>query len=77
MSKQTNNVLPRTDRISFEQRKAGPECGPTPKLFGQGADIRFVLPSGDIVQSNPRAYNKLSAAAKEEVVQGVMSALVE
>lgn len=46
-----------------------------PPNMGTGANIRFITPAGDVVQSNPREYRKLGKGQKEAVIDGIMAAL--
>jgi len=59
-----------------KRRKARPEdpqCGPTPKYFGTGANIRIVTPAGSI-QTSPREYLRMDKSARKQTVANILAA---
>lgn len=52
------------------------ECGPLPKFFGTGANIRIIGPDGSVTQANPRAYHKMPKQARESLCTAILGALV-
>jgi hypothetical protein len=51
------------------------QCGPMPKYFGRGANIRIITPDGQTVQSNPREYKRLEASARRSLVSIICKSL--
>jgi hypothetical protein len=61
----------------FNRRKAkstDAQCGPLPKYFGRGANIRIVTPDGTVVQSDPRVYKGMSKAERNTLCDSILSA---
>lgn len=61
------------NKFNRKAKPTDPQCGPLPKYFGRGANIRIVTPDGTVVQSDPRAYRDLSKADRKALCDNILS----